>query len=105
MNKTARIALASLMTAGAAAAGAFVLKDNSMSYDEYQAYIDMVNYEITRSGGKMTIENVHGRNDFIEKLNRKIEQREIVEPSAQIGGERLTKKEYKTLRNGLLKKK
>ncbi|MBI4150503.1 hypothetical protein HY492_00075 [Candidatus Woesearchaeota archaeon] len=88
---------------GASAAIGIALLDRPMTYDEYIAYISVLNYEIQKSGGSLTIEPA-GKSP-IEAMEDRVLQRTIDESEIIIDGERMTPNEYRTLRSTLINKR
>ena len=107
MDARIRTILATLGISAALAGGAALIRDalppQDMTYDEYIAYVAMVNHEIQQSRGKkMILENIHGQRDFLRELDARIKQREVTEGEVVLDGETLSGREYKELRKELI---
>jgi len=108
MNKRLRNVIIGIGIAVAAAGGAVgirTLSERPLTPEEYQAYFAVMNYEIEKAGGTIELKDIRKRRDIIDKLEAKIEAREVNEGSIKIDGESLSKKDYKKLRKHLLKRK
>lgn len=77
--------------------------DDVMTWDEYQEYISMLNYEILKMGGMVTLQNVSGENGFTNAFHAKIRSREV-KGSVNMGGKSFTKNQYSNRREALMKK-
>lgn len=103
-NKKLKAAIASIAIGATTAVGALVFNpDSPMTFDEYRAYVKMMNYEIEQSGGKMELTGVKSQKDILKKIYEKIENRPITQPVV-IDGVELTVEEYTSLRKSLIDK-
>ena len=89
----------------AVAAGALVVVNTPtpISADEWQDYVQMVDYEIKKTGGT-TIKNVKGREDLTKRFNQKILERPVQESTVELREKTYTKEEYEALRADLIQK-
>ena len=72
-----------------------------LSYEEAEMLKKIYNYEIQARGG-ITLKDVN-KNNLIEKLNKEIENKEVLSTST-IDGVEISVDDYKILRSGLFKK-
>lgn len=104
MNKEALKNLA-ISTLGAAVVigGLYTFDFNGdpMTYEEWQSYVKMIDYEVDQAGGSLTIESKGG--DYLDALHDQILDRKVDE-KVVIDGAELTTDEYEALRAGLIEK-
>ena len=105
---TLKQVLATIST-GAIITGGLVVgfsKPKPLTYDEYQALIDVYNYEIAQRGGNIVLGDPGypvTADNLIPKLNATFLKRPQ-DVNVTIKGQTLTPSEYQLLRSGLFKK-
>ena len=104
MNKLKKIILGILSTA-VISGGVLVypIEPESLTYNEYQALIELYNFEISQMGGQITLNDIKDRDDIIIKWHEKIRARKIP-PIIEIDKEVLTDDEYLILREGMMQR-
>ncbi len=75
-----------------------------MTWSEYQEYISMLNYEIEKMGGSVTLQNISGENGFINAMHAKVRSRAVEASDGRVMGKPFTSSEYAIKRESLMKK-
>jgi len=102
MSKKIKIIIsAGLGIAGIAALSLIPVEPEPLTVNEWQALVQIYDYEIKRIGG-LELENFTTKNSF-KQINDKIRLR-IPQEGIVIDGVELTADEYKTLRDNLFEK-
>jgi len=101
--------LLGLLTVGSIVGGVYVLNDINQAkftYEEYVAFVEMLDYEIEKQGGEITYQNVKSNRDLKNRLFDTVENRDVKpdEKDINIQGFQYSNEDYIKLRKALIEK-